>query len=253
MSAPESNNSGQAGDDIAFDNLCDLCMDMFNHNATWNPNIYSSRETDYRAHHDIRALARSAEANCHLCSLILVRIVPADIERLQKDLDESVVVPSQQIWIRIILYGDEYTLEVTARGSPILQNTDGLDDNEDSSSQGRRSKIASLTILPTELDYMSDMRSKSTLNFSDRMFIQIAQWMEVCLRSHSKCFGIQTVAATRDILPTRLLDLVPIPHGNTIRLKSSKSLPLDTIYATLSHCWGGRCRVTLTEGSLAGF
>lgn len=64
---------------------------------------------------------------------------------------------------------------------------------------------------------------------------------------------MQTVAATRDILPTRLLDLAPISHGDFIRLESSRSLPLDTIYVTLSHCWGGHCRLTLTEDNLLGF
>ena len=146
MSAPESNNSGQAGGGIDFDKLCDLCMNMFNGKATWNPN---AGDTDYRAHHDIRALARSAEANCHLCSLILVRIAPANIELVQKDLDESVVIPFQQIWVRIKSYvSNHYELEVNAVGSPMLQDIDVFSDDNDehSSGQGCRSEIASLRI-----------------------------------------------------------------------------------------------------------
>jgi hypothetical protein len=249
MAASDINRRDHYAGDVEFDNLCDLCMDMFNDKATWNPKNYPEKETDYHAHHDIRALASSAEENCHLCSLILERISPADIERLQKDIDESPVYSSQQIWIRIRLYGSRYELEI----SVMLQDTDAFGGGGQSSCQIRPSKIASLRILPEESDYIFDMRSKSTLNCPSSMFIRIAQWMELCLRSHSKCFDIQTMTATRDILPTRLLDLTPVSHGDFIRLISSESLPIDTIYATLSHCWGGRCRVTLTKDRLAVF
>jgi hypothetical protein len=46
-------------------------------------------------------------------------MVPEDIERLQKDLDESLVIPSQQICVQIKSYGTIYGLEVTVRGSPM--------------------------------------------------------------------------------------------------------------------------------------
>ena len=77
--------------------------------------------------------------------------------------------------------------------------------------------------------------------------------MGECLTSHTKCFDMQTVAATRDILPRRLLDLAPALHADFIRLESSEPLPLHTVYVTLSHCWGGRCKTTLTASSLATF
>ncbi|KAH8687965.1 heterokaryon incompatibility protein-domain-containing protein, partial [Tricladium varicosporioides] len=78
-----------------------------------------------------------------------------------------------------------------------------------------------------------------------------------CIRTHSECFAMQTVAATRDILPTRLLDLKNVAQDHQLRLVATKDLPHDTIYTTLSHCWGGQCGLRLTVGSLpmleAGF
>ena len=70
---------------------------------------------------------------------------------------------------------------------------------------------------------------------------------------HAECFEIQTVTATWDVLPKRLLDLRFVAQQGSISLITSRSLPQDTIYATLSHCWGGGCQKTLTVDSLEEF
>lgn len=106
---------------------------------------------------------------------------------------------------------------------------------------------------PEEQDYTNEERSASYLNCSNATLMQIAQWMRECLTSHTKRFDIQTVAATRDILPLRLLDLAPDLHTDIIRLESSEPLPFHAVYVTLSHCWGGSRKTTLTTSRLATF
>lgn len=220
-----------------FDNLCDLCASMFDDNITWERDVY-------RPHHDIYSLSRSAEASCHLCSLMLGQILPDTVRHLQKDLDESTVAPSQQIGVNIRQW--VLTLEIVARSTSLPQKI----------GQSRRDgwvKIGELVIQYAEDDYTNEARSTAVSNCSNRTIAQITHWLRKCVTSHTECFDFQTVATTRHVLPKRLLDLRFVAQKGRVRLILSQSLPQDTVYATLSHCWGGQCEKTLTVDSLKDF
>ena len=253
------------GGSIQFDKLCELCIKLFGSEATWwptwweatwgvNPSDSIFKDLRYRFHHDIRTLERSADAGCHLCNLILSQINLPDLERMRKDLDEAFVSSCRQIGILIRRIEDSYKFQVNAwsRYICVFPQFGGFDDF-DHIKQQAWSKIAELDINPEEQDYTNEERSISYLNCSDATLLQIAQWMGECLTSHSKCFDIQTVTATRDILPLRLLDLAPALHTDLIKLESTEPLPVHTVYVTLSHCWGGHCKTSLTTSSLAEF
>ena len=104
-------NLSQSEQNARFDKLCDLCARIFDDEVT-------CREKTFRPHHNIYSLSRSAEANCHLCSLILGRILPNTVGHLQHDLDESNVAPSQQIGVQINDLG-RLILEIFAASSPL--------------------------------------------------------------------------------------------------------------------------------------
>ena len=245
------------GGSIQFDKLCELCIKLFDSEAAWGvePSDTSVNDRPYRFHHDIRTLERSADAGCHLCNLILSQINLPDLERMREDLDEAFVSSCRQIGILICRTEDSYNLQVNAwKRSESSQSGDFDDfDHIVFTEQQAWSKIAELDVNPEEQDYTNGERSTSYLNCSDATLLQIAQWMGECLTSHSKCFEIQTLSATRDILPLRLLDLAPALHTDLIKLGSSEPLPVHTVYATLSHCWGGHCKTSLTTSSLAKF
>ncbi|MCJ1454414.1 hypothetical protein MMC28_004767 [Mycoblastus sanguinarius] len=262
MSAPDYIFDEEPGESVQFDRLCELCTKLFDSEAAWETDlslasIYDRdyRDRDYRSHHDIRALEKSADAGCHPCNLIFGQIDSSDLGRMRKDLDEAFVPSYRQIGILIQSFQNSYTLQVNAWKRCISSQSDGLGDLDQTSSTDQQSwsTIAKLDVNHEEQDYANEERSTSHLNYSDATLLQIAHWTRECLTSHTECFDIQTVTATRDILPLRLLDLAPALHADFIRLESSKPLPLHTVYVTLSHCWGGHCKTTLTTSSLATF
>ena len=258
MSASDDICDEEPGRNVQFDRLCELCTKLFDSEAAWETPLSYSASIDnrrYRSHHNIRALEKSADAGCHLCNLILSQIDSSDLESLRDDLDEALVPLNRQIGIHITSHQDCYTFYVYAWKHSKSSQSDDLGDLSQTSSTDQQSslQIAKLEVINEDQDYTNEERSTSYLNCSDTTLLQIAQWMGECLISHTKCFDIQTVAATRDILPLRLLDLAPALHGDFIRLELSEPLPLHTVYVTLSHCWGGHCKTTLTMNSLATF
>lgn len=231
---------------------------MLDSEAAWRTDLPFAGSDDhdfYRSHHDIRALEKSANADCHLCNLIFGQIDLSDLETLRRDLDEAIVPSYCQIGILIKKYRSHGVLQVNAWKRCISSQSGDLGDPDQTSSTDQQfwSRIAKLDLEPEEQDYTNEERSASYLNCSNATLMQIAQWMRECLTSHTKCFDIQTVAATRDILPLRLLDLAPALHANIIKLDFSEPLPFHAVYVTLSHCWGGSRKTTLTTSSLATF
>ena len=242
---------------MQFDSLCELCTRLFDNETAWKTESSAANdfELHHRSHHDVRALEKSADAGCHLCSLIFGQIDSSDLERMRKDLDEARVSAHRQVGVLLDPFENFYVLVVKAWKSPMSSHSDDLRDYDQTSSTDQQSwfSVARLEVVRTEQDYTHRERSASYLNCSDATLVRIAQWMEECLTSHTTCFDIQTVAATRSILPLRLLDLAPALDASFIRLQSSEPLSIHTVYVTLSHCWGGHSKTALTSSSLATF
>ena len=169
-----------------------------------------------------------------------------------KDLDGGLFSSHQQVGVLVDTVFDYYIVRVDAWTSSHIEDLIYYDPTL-SKNQLFRFDITSLTVVPAENDNTQEERSTSYFNCSDATLVRIAQWMGACLTSHTKCFDIQTVTATRSILPLRLLDLAPGLDANSIKLQTAAPLPIDTRYATLSHCWGGYSKTTLTSSSLATF
>ncbi|KAI4191120.1 MAG: hypothetical protein L6R41_000341 [Letrouitia leprolyta] len=115
------------------------------------------------------------------------------------------------------------------------------------------SVIGKLQIQFEEEDYSNTMRSKAILNCSDTTIAQITDWMSQCITSHEKCLEVQTVAATRDVLPKRLFDISTAARSGRLRLVSTAALAQHTLYVTLSHCWGGKCGTVLSMDNMRDF
>jgi len=93
-----------------------------------------------------------------------------------------------------------------------------------------------------------DWRNESSASTSSAPSIdQISIWIEHCKHSHD-CYKDQRQG---NFLPTRL---VKLERGTEkLRLCSSKDLPPETYYATLSHCWGEKPFMRLLKGNLTSF
>ena len=183
-----------------------------------------------------------------MCSLVLGQVQPENVKRLQQDLAELATRPSRQIGVQIS--GESrFTLSIAARGSTLL---DVLYTYEAERQEGW-SVIGKLHVRFEEDDDTHATRSKAILNCSDTTIAQIAEWMGQCITSHKKCLEVQTVAATRDVLPKRLLGISSAARSGRLRLVPTAAMPQDTLYVTLSHCWGGNCGTTLTVDNAGTF
>ena len=236
MSYPE-NREGTT----EFDKLCATCKRLFDGNTIWDKEELLEGIT--QPFHNINSLSRSANLGCHICNLLLSQISSGVTEQLQHDLDDSVVTSSQQMQISLWCGIGEWYLSLLA----MIQGKHKFNPDLD------YSKIGQLLIRSAEGDRTNESRSTEHWNCSSSMIAQISRWLEQCRISHMKCFDAQSTAATRELLPTRLLDLRPATAENYIKLVRAIHLPKDTLYATLSHCWGGRCDTTLTAESLQSF
>ncbi|KAL8685044.1 MAG: hypothetical protein Q9218_008006 [Villophora microphyllina] len=249
MDTTQSDYDVNAENSIEFDQLCHMCVSLFDEKVTWEKDWEND---DYRLHHDIFSLTRSAAGGCLVCSLILGQVTPENVKRLQQDLAELVTHPSWQIGISI--YVRTYrmscaTLRIAARGNVL---TDDFYRSADEK-QGGWFAIGELLIQFEEDDYTNATRSKAFCTCSDASIAQITEWMGQCITTHEKCLEIQTLAATRDVLPKRLLDLSSAAKCGRVRLVPTATMPQDTLYITLSHCWGGNCPTTLSVDNVRSF
>ncbi|KAL8681671.1 MAG: hypothetical protein Q9224_006835, partial [Gallowayella concinna] len=191
----------------------------------------------------------SAAHGCHICNLILAQVTPENVKLLQQDLAELVTHPSRQIGINVSFREGRFFLSIAAQGSV-------LSDNWFSDPVARQegwSVIGQLRMTFKEDDDTNATRSKAVLNCSDTSIAQITEWIGQCINSHEKCFEVQTVAATRDVLPKRLLDVSSAATTGRLRLVSTATMHQHTLYVTLSHCWGGKCGTTLGVDNLGTF
>jgi len=83
--------------------------------------------------------------------------------------------------------------------------------------------------------------------FTNSSLATCKNWLESCASSHSIC------AHPKDerTLPTRLIDVGCTDM--TSRVVSTKGLPNDIPYMTLSHCWGKLAIQRLTRDTLEAF
>ena len=80
-------------------------------------------------------------------------------------------------------------------------------------------------------------------------FTTASMWLHDCLTNHEIC---RRASSSSRVLPTRLVDVGP-EESVQPRLCSSKDLPVQTPYLTLSHCWGGLVFLRLLNDNIALF
>lgn len=104
--------------------------------------------------------------------------------------------------------------------------------------------LESSSILPSE-----DLRNSTS---SEGSVAQAKLWLENCLKHHEICSSAPHSA----FLPTILVSINRTgPHWSdlTASLRDGASLPANTKYLTLSHCWGTATFMTLTRDTIDQF
>jgi hypothetical protein len=77
---------------------------------------------------------------------------------------------------------------------------------------------------------------------------QSATWIRNCLETHPAC---RSESAARK--PSRLLQVQQLDEMVRLRLQDAEELVDDTVYATLSHCWGGALPLRLSMDNYGSF
>lgn len=223
----------ETDDSIEFDRLCEKCAAFFDGINTW-PCYYSTSW-----HHDIAAVTESAARRCHLCSLLL---------------DQLTYNPCTSR--RPFCYGDEVRED---QGTIFLciDYHGPLDDPDKDFSLTMADGPIAAGIPIVKLFGSSERgpdgmntRSVALWNCKEATLTQIRKWTDECVNRHEGCLRTQRIATTRQLLPTRLLDVASLMSHACVRLVSTGKMHLNTPYVTLSHCWGGSCAATLSTANM---
>ncbi|KAF7943731.1 uncharacterized protein EAE97_005801 [Botrytis byssoidea] len=90
--------------------------------------------------------------------------------------------------------------------------------------------------LQKQLAGLENFVSVASSTGSDGSLNLSKQWLQNCNTSHVSCSRKATTY--QNFLPTRLIDIGIGESVITPRLRLRKEIPLNSIYFTLSHCWG---------------
>lgn len=109
-----------------------------------------------------------------------------------------------------------------------------------------------LTFLP-DLGYIPDENALGFGTDSEASINQMKKWLNHCENDHPNC---KPRHASRDFMPSRVLDVGtqndPLPPSH-IRVVQTKNKNMKEKYMTLSHCWGRKKFVQLTNENLKDF
>ncbi|KAH7095802.1 heterokaryon incompatibility protein-domain-containing protein [Paraphoma chrysanthemicola] len=219
-----------------FDRLCSVCTTIFDG---------TSDRCYPRRHLNMRSLFASAKQGCHMCSLMLAELGVDVAKHLQHDLEALRFHPEDPITISFQPLQFDRGLDIQAL-CPGRPPTNAFHYFPDAAGHFN---IGNLFCATRETGFQLHNRSSSMSNYHTKTAEQIKNWLEECDGKHSECRNMQAVTAMRPILPSRLLDLNGVPYNGQFRLVSTHGFPEDTVYATLSHCWGGQCALRLTTSN----
>ncbi|KAF7960676.1 hypothetical protein EAE96_000350 [Botrytis aclada] len=100
-----------------------------------------------------------------------------------------------------------------------------------------------------ELAGLDNFDSVASSTGSDGSLNLAKQWLQNCNESHVSC-SRKTTTYPR-FLPTRLIDIGIEESAITPRLRLRKEIPLNSVYFTLSHCWGKIMpKITLLQSNI---
>jgi hypothetical protein len=212
--------------------LCKLCQVMAqefirNVNDRWSEEDQGMSEEKHLSakHYDhMHTLRLSAEAGCHLCSILYPRDY-VDKEPSQYEIKltpnemilRSQLEPIAKVWIHPGIYRPLLSTALTCRRT---DETPVLD--------------------------------------------QAKQWLSSCMSDHTACSGYTRLQTSKplerssaQLQEKTAFRLIEVTHSNgdiqSIRLATMPEVSEDIKYLTLSHCWGGADIIKLTQSSLPQF
>lgn len=237
-----------------YNQLCSLCQDLFSKEPVLNvQERFRGRMYHERLHHDFRDLELAVQDGCHICALLHTQIPAQTAEDLRRNLQQSTVswkpsfieFRSDEVdyWRLEMRFGRMIALPLHLIVSSMpdskidrVVTSKALGDPEITNANS--AKFVQPSACRTD--------SHSSLD-------QVRAWLDNCFRRHGPCHDSKMEIAPYRRLPTRLIDTGILEEDWSIRLVDGSQLNEKTQYIALSHCWGGRCPITLTKQTASLF
>lgn len=205
---------------------------------------------------DLRALAKSAEGGCHLCSLFvnqlhIQRQGLVDLETLPNSskclvglLFNKTPQPGGALYDLVMLFED-FSVKQNVELHLHLRPVDG--------------QIVPIIGYPKGLPFPI-LEDGATCSFEptatgqehSRQLDTINSWLEGCLTHHSLCSSVSSSARSSAILPARLIHVGSASNFSDLKLVEVSPGQPPPRWVTLSHCWGppGSIPLTLSDSNL---
>ena len=239
---------------ISSSKLCLACQSLFSG--------YKETQKDYKHYHRLSALRTTAERGCHLCTLV----------RSKVDRETTNHRPSEVLRLSFVIYqasahDGETAFEVwfhflrACKGARCGDVVWGIKTIDFLLSQGNLCTLlraarnfgdgaALLTFL-----HASDINDtvigshEITLNSQSQENRLLAnRWLTNCTVNHERYNHPRT---RQRWMPTRLLDLSSAGNtASTVFLVECSSIPSDLEYMTVSHCWGSKPVISLSQTNI---
>jgi hypothetical protein len=229
--------------------LCSECKAIFDN--WYDRDNWRSAKSGH-THHNILDLRRSALKGCPVCALVLRGLDPEAIQKLLQNRPRFKGLVRVRLKVSKFdgLYAVEILFYVESDKLPI-QLEDSWKTTIELFRSGRLglSQSTKLTPIANSLEVSANSETGKIQKIADckENWALIKNWLRTCQDKHTNC-------SQKNIdrqLPTRLIDVGV--NGGDLKLFQTKSLPRETQYLTLSHCWGGEVYTTLTSSNFQEF
>ncbi|KAK0124806.1 hypothetical protein ONS96_008687 [Cadophora gregata f. sp. sojae] len=242
MASQLSFNCDSASQGTVYDILCDACEDFLG-----RPEVaVSSMVTRTRAYHwppghnvpaakihsTFANMKTSSQNGCHMCTLILASFGSQD---------DCTIPDTCLILAKLWRFPDSMGQNMAS----VAVWPTGVRDNSDLNGFFRKFFISHLNI--REKNNILARRARSSTKIGTRPLSQVKSWLVACCKYHSTCKNSWTLVSEQRKMPTRLLEIAQSSGDWKLRIIYGSRIPIDSEYATLSHCWGTSNLIRLTS------
>jgi hypothetical protein len=229
-----------------YESICPCCRHSFglHESKSWRaqPNSYWNLRV-VNCHKTLQDFQEAIQDGCKVCTLLWRSL-------LKEEISKSIFSSDFQIKCNVE-YSGRRMLVLPAYRFEFRTSRDSFTKTFSLSSLNGNVTQYEITLILTEIntglwkEFAQKQVEYHSSNADSNVSLQQARkWILDCVEKYQKC----SPSGKPKLLPTRLL-YVGFVGEQSIRLCCTMSLPQNTLYMTLSHCWGQVQVITLTQHS----
>lgn len=256
---------GSQSKSVNANQLCRLCQPVFEQDEYLHTDeaLHMPTPKTWILHHQENELKGSAAAGCHLCSLILGALMKTQTNPSHETMAALAAKHDfgRQIALGVVEQQGQGAIIIVApksKNSPFNTLATCVNFTHDTGKRARQQWHTLPCNLAANLllEGMVYNQNVDCENYSDKMLLQMKDWVNLCKDDHDFCRTTdQRNTKERDNrrLPSRLLRIHRQSGAVSVRLESGESLPSNAEYITLSYRWSKKFVLRLTTATEASF